>query len=291
MWRNPVVELGEDPTAPLSVPSSAVGADTLTLARPDTLFASATLPQASPLQSDTLAFDALPALPAPLAGISSGIILSALLLLSFFLSMAIVIRFRRAIELQLRNFFRDNDRNKILELRSQTRLSFTPIVYLLCSVQIAVLYLYVLQSGGYPFSGAPLCWYPLAFAFIVAMLYCLLKHLFYAVVNHTFFTREQRVRWHDSYSLISLLPVFALFLYTLVILYTPVPLLAALITAGVLLVLVSLALTLKARQIFFAHKFGVYHFILYFCALEIAPLLLAWVVLREGGKFLVKHCL
>lgn len=113
--------------------------------------------------------------------------------------------------------------------------------------------------------------------------YFLLKLLFYAIVNHTFFTPAKCHQWSDVY----LISVFAtgcgLMPLALALVFFDLPVSDTLIAGILLLSLVKILLLYKCYHIFFQRPFGVTHLILYFCALEITPVALVGATLYGVG--------
>ncbi len=98
----------------------------------------------------------------------------------------------------------------------------------------------------------------------------------YALVNGTFFPREKNARWRDAYvSSLCLLSLATLAL-ALVLVYLDAPPLWRNVFQVATLVAVKIGLFFKCRRIFFSYQGGYVHLFLYFCTLEIVPLLMLW---------------
>ena len=103
--------------------------------------------------------------------------------------------------------------------------------------------------------------------------YYLLKLALYAFVNSIFFSRESRERWTASYLLCILALGLGFLPVALLIVYFDLSFHHLLNTTLCLLAVQKCLLLYKCYSIFFTYKLGWVHLILYFCTLEITPLL------------------
>ncbi len=115
----------------------------------------------------------------------------------------------------------------------------------------------------------------------VIMAALVVKQRLYHFVHATFFDKVQRMRWYESFSLLFIFESLILFPLALLSVYFDLaPEKVSIILAAVLL-FVKILLFLKAFNVFFGKIKGCLHLFLYFCALEVLPLLLTWGILVE----------
>lgn len=212
-------------------------------------------------------------------------VITAVLLMCFFGIMIVLARSQRAITLQLRNFFRDHDRNKLFELRSQSAMRHSMVTMSLGCLLGGLLFGCYEVGQSLPFEAR---YVAVGGGAVVGLFYCVVKRCLYSVVNWTFFSPDQCARWRESYTLVALGAVLVLFLLTLGALFGEVAWEWLLVAGGAVALVLAGALIFKSVQIFFVSKLGVCQMIVYFCALEIAPLLSMWSVLRQLSRFLVE---
>ena len=110
--------------------------------------------------------------------------------------------------------------------------------------------------------------------------YYLSKLCFYNFVNSVFFDAARRRLWNDTYFVSILLIGVILLPLTLLVVFFDLPFSQALTAYVLLMAFVKILLLYKANRIFFSSLSGSLHVILYFCALEIAPLLFTWRLLE-----------
>ena len=133
----------------------------------------------------------------------------------------------------------------------------------------------------YPFSYTP---YILFFAFFVLWLgYLLLKRLAISFVNWIFFRPEEIFTWQRAYTFLVMAESLLFLLLAMIVVYLPVSLNVVRIMALVLVSFIKIILLFKTYQIFFPKIYGTLHLIVYFCTLELMPLLVLLQVLTYEG--------
>lgn len=111
--------------------------------------------------------------------------------------------------------------------------------------------------------------------------YFLFKQLLFSFVSWIFFTKKQRQEWSKGASFITLSEVVILLPLTMGILFSrPTPQTALLLVVGVLL-FIKLLLIYRYHAIFFCKIHCILHLFVYFCTLELTPLLIIWVALAK----------
>lgn len=117
--------------------------------------------------------------------------------------------------------------------------------------------------------------------------YYLLKVAAYRMVNATFFPSPNNRMWDDHLLASVLLTGCLLLPLTLLVVYFDLPFHETLLSYVLLVAFVKSLLFYKGYRIFFSTSLGKLHIILYFCALEIVPLLMLWGVLQFISRYLV----
>lgn len=116
--------------------------------------------------------------------------------------------------------------------------------------------------------------------------YYLLKAIVYTGVNAVFFDRHAGSAWLHTYLLLTALQGIAFFPVVLLRSYFHLPLETLVWTIVGIVIFVKLLLFYKAYLIFFSTKGGFLQNILYFCALEVMPLVALWGALLNISYYL-----
>lgn len=110
----------------------------------------------------------------------------------------------------------------------------------------------------------------------ITLFYITSKWLSYQFINWIFFDKDRNNYWLQTYfNLVSGLS-FLLFPIMLFIIYFNLSLHESQILITIILLFAKILLFYKCIRNFFNQVYGFLHFILYFCALEIIPLILFW---------------
>jgi len=133
----------------------------------------------------------------------------------------------------------------------------------------------------YPFTETP---YILFAAFLVLWLvYFLVKRMAGNFVNWIFFRREKIFTYQRAYTFFYALGALLSLVLAVVVVYLPVPLEEVLLLTICLVFLVKILLLFKTYQLFFPKLYGTLHLIVYFCTLELMPLLVLVQLLVYAG--------
>lgn len=116
--------------------------------------------------------------------------------------------------------------------------------------------------------------------------YFLIKRCLYGIVDWTFFDYEKNKRWTKAWAFLTSMEGVLLFPLTLLLVYFNLSVHVALIYAGIVVVLVKILQLYKSYSIFFKRMAGRLQIILYFCSLEIIPLMVLGGVLYITGNYL-----
>lgn len=103
--------------------------------------------------------------------------------------------------------------------------------------------------------------------------YFLLKGMLYPILNSLFFNRKKNEQWMKSILYLSAMEGIVLFPIVMLQSYFGISVQSAIIYAAIVLILVKLLTIYKCFVIFFRQNGAVLQIILYFCALEIIPML------------------
>lgn len=116
--------------------------------------------------------------------------------------------------------------------------------------------------------------------------FLIVKHLLYTVVNTVFFDEQQQRQWRRSMLFLLAAGGVLVAPAVLLLVYFDLELHKAVIYLLAMLILVEILVFYKSYVIFFGKISAFLQFFLYFCALEIVPLLSLW-----GGLLLISNCL
>ena len=211
-----------------------------------------------------------------------------MLLLCLVLAASLVVRLRKKFGELLRGVFfpipGKTDEPLVDDpLRYSTRL----VAVCLLSLSAAMVTFAYTQHdvGFYLFPETP---YILLAAFLLLWLsYFLLKRLTCSFVNWIFFRSEKIFTWQRAYTFLFVAEAVFSLVVALVAVYLPVSSEQVLFMSLFLVALFKLLLLFKTYQIFFPKLYGTLHLIVYFCTLELMPLLVLQQVLTYAGWLFV----
>lgn len=204
----------------------------------------------------------------------SGILVCCFLLLCFVLNKG-----KSLIIHQLKDFFVERKRgNMFVETESEFRYQFFLISHAACMLGLVLFALFLQPSG----TGNL---YPSWISILICLAACAglyaFKFLAYSFVNWVFFERFQRERWMEVYALVISLQGVLLFPLACALVYFDFDTKTGLIVLLVLLSVGKLLLFCKSFSIFFGKIYGLLCNILYFCTLEMIPMLFLLKVISE----------
>lgn len=210
------------------------------------------------------------------------------LLLSFFLMVFVITRSSRILLRQIKDIFytHTNDAssfNTDTELRGQLFLIFQTCFLL------AILFFDYTQEQMVDVFNQISPYKLLGLDVGICIAYYGLKIGLYSFVNWVFFSRKQNIEWLETLYLTILgLGVFMLPVALLVV-YFDLSLYAMSILLISTLFLLKILLFQKCYRIFFSYRYGSLHLILYFCTLEMLPLLALWRALVYANKCMIVY--
>ncbi|MDD5854801.1 MAG: DUF4271 domain-containing protein [Prevotella sp.] len=197
----------------------------------------------------------------------------------FILALIAFSRSRQFIFRQARTFFFDpkNQTTNESETTQEYRFQFF-LIFQTCLLLSVVAFLYVQERVTDTFIlSSP--YQLIAIFFGVFVAYVIIKVLLYNCVNIIFFNKTDNVRWLRH--LFFILSSEGMLLFPLVMLqsYFDLSLQKALLYLIIVVILVKIMLLYKSFVIFFKQNSHFLQIVLYFCTLEIIPLLSLWGIL------------
>ncbi len=168
-------------------------------------------------------------------------------------------------------------------LRYSTRLVAVGLISL--SAAMATFAFTQRDVAYYPFPETP---YLLFVAFVMLWIgYFVAKRWMENFVNWVFFRQEKTLTWERSFTFIYVLESMLFLAFSLVMVYLPISHEEGLFLAICSVVIVKILQLFKTYQIFFPKMYGTLHLIVYFCTLELMPLLALQQVLAFADRLSV----
>lgn len=121
----------------------------------------------------------------------------------------------------------------------------------------------------------------------ICFVYYLLKIIMYRFVNSVFFERQQCSTWNETYLLHILLTGLIMLPLVLLIVYFDLTFMRLMTLFIGVIAIAKVLLLYKCHRIFFNYTLGWVHLFLYFCTLEIVPLLILVRVMVYANNFLL----
>ena len=118
------------------------------------------------------------------------------------------------------------------------------------------------------------------------MVYYLLKAMLYTIVNWVLFDSKRNKQWIRSFLFISSAEGILMFPIMMMKGYFDIPIESAAIYVAIVLTIIKILTFYKCFIIFFSRIVVKLQIILYFCALEMVPLLLVWSILNATANML-----
>ena len=199
--------------------------------------------------------------------------LTTLLLACFLIMVYAVVSTRRFITNHVSSFLyvKHEGSSELSETATELRFQLTQLL-ITCILLSVICYFYSLRFVGqtYILSSNYLL---IAIFLAMAMGYFLLKMLSYTIVHEVFFDGKRNVQWLKSYLFITSFEGILVFPAVIAIAYLGLAVRNVAIYLLAVLVIVKLLTIYKTYLIFFRTKVAKLQIILYFCTLEIIPLL------------------
>ena len=202
-------------------------------------------------------------------------IITSLLLLSFFLAIIAFANSMRFIERQVKDFiYASHSESSLTETSTELRFQFFFVLQTILLLSISYFFYvthyvadtFILQSE----------YQLLGIIFGVITAFFILKAGVYTLVNTVFFSSKKNEQWLKSILFITSLEGLLLFPASMLQVYLELPLKTVVYYLIFVLIFVKILTFYKAWHIFFRQKGFLLQIFLYFCALEIIPLLSLW---------------
>lgn len=201
----------------------------------------------------------------------TGIILGCFLLTAYVFGVSKYILIR-----QVRDFFHTRRRNNLFDQETAGELHCRLLLIFQTCLLVSVLLLHHYGEEGCPPDFARLVPWRLGGYTLLLLFYALFKWGMYRFINWIFFDKIQSNLWIDSYYFIASVCGILLFPLVLLAVYFDLAPFYTDLCGLILFILVNLLLLYKGFCIFFNKIHGVFFLFVYFCTLEMIPLLLLW---------------
>ena len=207
-------------------------------------------------------------------------VITTLLLLCFVLSLVSIASARHFIVRQAKSLFYMPRENTVESTETANELRFQGFLVFLTSLLLALIfYFYTLDHYGDTFA-LPTQYHLIAVYLGMSVVYFLAKGLLYAVVNGVFFDGKRNQQWLKSLLFITSFEGICLFPAVVLYGYFSLPLKNIIIYFILVLIIVKILTIYKCYNIFFHRNVVKLQIILYFCTLEILPLMAFWASLE-----------
>jgi len=205
-------------------------------------------------------------------------VITGLLLGCFILALVAFSRSRRFIARQAKNFFYVQRSNtSMTETTGEFRFQFF-LMFQTCLLQSILAFFYTQQNIADTFILSSQ-YFLVAIFFGTFAAYYFLKLILYAFVNWIFFDKRRNEQWLKAWLFIVSMEGVAFFPLVMLQSYFDLSMQSCVVYALIVIILVKLFTFYKCFTIFFRRNGGFLQIILYFCALEMTPLLSLWGVL------------
>ena len=203
-------------------------------------------------------------------------IVTSFLLLSFFLVAFVTAYSRRFLSAALKDFFHKGRRSERLTTQEDNSLRGKFFLVFQTSFLLGILF-YDYAAERLPEACAKVSpYYILGVAVLLCILCYWLKMLLQRFVGNVFFDAASNRRWTDAANLCIFLAGIFLFPLVLLVVYFDLDFALTQTLFLFTFLFIETLLAYKCFCIFFGYAFGWVHLILYFCTLEIAPLVILW---------------
>ena len=217
--------------------------------------------------------------------ISNDNIISSLLLGCFVMTLLAFAFSRNYVIHQIKNFFYIPRREDVKAPTSSESVALLFFALQTCMLWAMAYFFYVKEYVAKTFVFAEEYLF-IGLIFLIVLVYTILKYPLYTLTNYTFFFRKNNGHWQNTMLLISAIEGALLFPAILFQSYFEASPQNVIIYAISVLVLVKIFTFYKCFVIFFRKNGLFLQIILYFCTLEIIPLLALW-----GGLGIITNAL
>mgnify|MGYP003402554889 CR=1 FL=1 len=218
--------------------------------------------------------------------VSNDNVVTGILLACFILAMVAFAHSRKFVLRQAKNFFYTPD--SVSTDISETSREVRFLMFLVFQTSLLFSILYFFYSGLNLYDKLILSspYQLLAIYVGIITFYFVLKALLYSVVSWTFFDKKKNGQWMHSLVFVTAMTGVCLYPLVLLLAYFNLSMQNTITCFLIVMFLSKMSLFYKCYSIFFRKTGGFLQIILYFCALEVIPLLTLWGVLVFIGNYL-----
>lgn len=206
--------------------------------------------------------------------LSSDWVVTSLLLLCFILTSYVMARGKQHIKEEFKNFFSIKERTNLFDETTASDMRHKlALIFQTCMLEAFCLFDYFIKQGSNILNEIPHSVLLISLN-VITVLFYVLKWVLYLSVNTILFNKTKSDIWLKSYFNVI---IWIGFLLAPVVLLTVFFDLSATFSYYIILTILifgKFLLIYKCIHIFFNNSYGAFHFILYFCAVEILPSLL-----------------
>ncbi|MBP1612846.1 MAG: hypothetical protein H6Q13_294 [Bacteroidetes bacterium] len=212
---------------------------------------------------------------------------AAVLLLCFFVSAYVLARSKKFLAQQIKDFVLHRERTSIFATSTAADVRHLLLLALqTCVLSGLCLFDYSLTVR--PALTEHLAPYLLLLVYVgVCMFYLLIKWVLYSFLGWVFFDKYRTGLWMSSYSTVVYYIGFVLFFFALFLIYFDLNLTIFVSISLGLIISAKILIFYKWVKLFFNNVYGLLLLILYFCALEILPCLIAYQGLVQINNLLL----
>lgn len=238
------------------------------------------LPELVTTSADNISGQGYVGMPIPYR-INDDSIIASCIILCFVILTWITASSWRYVRIWLQDFFVNRERPNLFVKPEDTSLNGRHFVSLLPCLTLAVLLVDVINQ----FMPTLLVryWpYTVLLASIALLaIYFTLTTMLRQLVDHLFLDPQRIRKWHDNYRLSDLMQSILLIILTLVSIYHGIAPRDTLIMLAVIFLIIKIPLLYKCYTTFFDTRIRYINTFLYFCALEVAPVLVMIQIIRQ----------
>ena len=214
-------------------------------------------------------------------------LVTIVLMVSFFLIAWVISRSRYYLNEQIKEFFHHRQRENLFSQRTQNELRGQIFLVFQTCFMLGILFFDYTQEYQQQVFNQVSPYKILGLSVGICTLYYLIKVGAYTFINNIFFDRRQCQQWTESYMLCTLGTGLALLPLGLLVVYFDLDLPNTAIFLICILIVDKMLLIYKCYSIFFSYRLGWVHLFLYFCTLEIIPILILFRALIYANNYLL----
>jgi hypothetical protein len=210
-------------------------------------------------------------------------LITGLLLLCFIMSAIVISRSQRFISRQIKHFFYHQESENTFLTETSGEVQFQLFLVLQTCFLLSIVIFFWVNS---PVSGTFIVEQYTVIGLFTAIMagYFLVKAIAYSLVDNVFFSSKSNIRWLLSFLFIISMEGIVIYPAVLLLTFFHLSINAVYIYTLAVIFLFKLLSFYKTYSIFFKGGGGYVQNFLYFCALEMMPLLALWGVLQMAGN-------